>query len=129
MCETEFVLRLGSDCSGYNAAGLALEQIGVKYTDAFLSDIDPHVRKVLRKNFPTIGALYKDATTRDVDATPAVDLYTAGFPCQPYSSQGCHGGHKDHRGGPIVQAILQYLRQRKPRAFVLENVWVGRATS
>lgn len=116
------MLRLGSDCSGYNAAGLALENIGVKYTDVFLCDIDPHVRKVLRKSFPNLGAMYKDITARHLDATPTVDLYTAGFPCQPYSSQGRRGGQHDQRGKPIVDAILQYLRHRHPRAFVLENV-------
>lgn len=118
----DFVLRLGSDCSGYNAAGLALERLGVQYNDVFLSDIDPKVQKVLTANFTGIGTMYTDVTKRDNSSTPKVDLYTAGFPCQPYSVQGQHCGEGDNRGKPVVTAIINYLQYQRPRAFVLENV-------
>ena len=42
---------MGSDCTGYNAAGLAMEAIGVPYEDVFASDISAPVRAVLRENF------------------------------------------------------------------------------
>lgn len=111
---------MGSDCTGYNAAGLAMEAIGVPYEDVFASDISAPVRAVLRENF-SIKEVFADCTTR---ATPAAaaDFYTAGFPCQPYSSMGKNKGKTDPRGSRIVDSILEHIRTRMPTAFVLENV-------
>ena len=44
-------MRLGSDCTGYNSAGLALEALHVKYKSVFASDIDAQVRRVIKENF------------------------------------------------------------------------------
>lgn len=88
----------------------------------FSSEINASARQVLRANFrPDI--LYKDLRTRHLPSVPEVDLYVAGFPCQPFSSAGHRQGFADSQGrGAIFQFLYQYLRAKRPRAFVFENV-------
>ena len=51
------------------------------------------------------------------------DLYVAGFPCQPFSSEGSHGGLSDKHGrGIVIFAIIEYLKHNFPVCFLLENV-------
>lgn len=52
---------------------------------------------------------------------PNFDLLCAGFPCQPFSQVGQHGGFKDLRGQLIFE-VVRVLKDKKPKAFVLENV-------
>lgn len=47
--------------------------------------------------------------------------FTAGFPCQPYSVAGLHGGLDDPRG-VVVFAIIKYIQRVRPRIVILENV-------
>ena len=45
----------------------------------------------------------------------------AGFPCQPFSSQGDNLGELDPRG-TLVWEVLKYIKRTGPEAVVLENV-------
>ena len=50
-------------------------------------------------------------------------LFTAGFPCQPFSSNGLQQGQHDEQGrGRVIEDIVFYLGRAPPKAFVLENV-------
>ena len=52
-----------------------------------------------------------------------VELYVAGFPCQPFSSSGSREGTEDKLGrGSIFKYIFRYISKRRPRVYVLENV-------
>ena len=64
---------------------------------------------------------YDDCMLRDNQKTPSVDVYVAGFPCQPFSSAGKNNGINDARGN-IFDGIFDYIRRRTPTIFVLENV-------
>ena len=64
---------------------------------------------------------YNDITKRNHDKTPYVDLYVAGFPCQAFSLAGKRKGFEDTRG-TLFFDLLQYLKAKKPKYFVLENV-------
>lgn len=116
-------LRMGSDCTGYNSASLAAEALGLDYIDVFASDIDPKCRAVLEANFRGLTAenVWWDCMRRHPLITPVCDVYTAGFPCQSFSTEGLHRGEEDPRGR-VIWSILEYIKQRKPRIFVLENV-------
>jgi DNA (cytosine-5)-methyltransferase 1 len=47
----------------------------------------------------------------------------AGFPCQPYSIAGLRQGLHDEKGrGQVFLSMLEILRKKKPKAFLLENV-------
>jgi DNA (cytosine-5)-methyltransferase 1 len=55
------------------------------------------------------------------EAVPEHDVLTGGFPCQPFSSAGKKEGVRDARG-TLFQLIVEVLKSRRPRYFVLENV-------
>ena len=52
---------------------------------------------------------------------PKVDLFTAGFPCQPFSVAGLGNGLEDCRSQPLL-ACLAYIRRVRPRVAIMENV-------
>jgi DNA (cytosine-5)-methyltransferase 1 len=49
------------------------------------------------------------------------DVLMAGFPCQPFSQAGLRMGFEDTRG-TLFHDIAIILKERKPKAFLLENV-------
>jgi len=54
---------------------------------------------------------------------PKFDVLVAGFPCQPYSIAGLRQGLDDEKGrGQVFLSMLEILRKKKPKAFLLENV-------
>jgi len=117
------VLKYGSDCSGIEAPYIALsELIGtmVDIDHKFSCDNDPNVREMISVNFsPQI--IYEDVFTRDQDDVPEVDIYTAGFPCQTFSTAGKRDGFGDDRG-IVFFAILDYIILKRPKIVILENV-------
>ena len=68
--------------------------------------------------------VYADAAKKGEAAkAPEVDIYTAGFPCQPWSSEGKRRGFEDPSGqGRVFFHIATYIKERRPKAFLLENV-------
>ena len=58
-----------------------------------------------------------------LNCAPPCDVLLGGFPCQPFSIQGSGAGTKDTKGrGVIVDGILNYVKKRRPRIVILENV-------
>jgi len=116
------VIKVGTDCSGMEAPIQALQNLKVKVDHKFSCDIDGNARKTIAANFPH-GMMYEDLTKRDNKEAPKVDVYVAGFPCQPFSSAGKMQGFRDKSGrGKIFYDVLDYIRQKRPRVFILENV-------
>lgn len=52
---------------------------------------------------------------------PDFDVLLAGFPCQPYSIAGYRDGLKDERGQVFFE-VLRIIKDKQPRAILLENV-------
>jgi site-specific DNA-cytosine methylase len=106
---------VGTDCSGLEAPLLALRRLGFSNINhKFSSEIDDKVRAVLSANFhPEV--LYRDIRDRDPHSTAEVDLYVAGFPCQPFSSSGSRHGFLDPDGrGTVFRHIYGYIRAKEP---------------
>jgi len=115
-------ISIGTDCSGMEAPVQAMRNLGVKYEHAFSCDICKFARATIEANFPH-GRMYEDVTTRDNTTAPAVDVYVAGFPCQPFSSAGLRQGFSDLRGrGTIFFDVRDYIDKQRPKVFFLENV-------
>ncbi len=117
-------ITVGSDCSGLDSVMVALNQmgLGVRVKLQFCSDNDPTCQAFLQaKHKP--HRFYTDVVGKDITGIPRVDIYSAGFPCQPWSSDGKGQGRRDKHGrGKIFDHIVAYITERLPKAFLLENV-------
>jgi DNA (cytosine-5)-methyltransferase 1 len=93
---------------------------GVSLKTLWANDICDKACDVYRHRFG--GSELTEGDIRVVaDRIPEHDLLTAGFPCQPFSSAGKKRGIRDPRG-TLFQTVVDILKSRHPRLFVLENV-------
>ena len=114
------MISIGTDFSGIGSPEQALIKLGVKHISNFACDYDKYAKQSYLANYkPKI--FYDDITKRDHKQTPYVDLYVAGFPCQAFSTAGKRKGFQDTRG-TLFFDLLQYLKEQKPKYFILENV-------
>eukprot|EP00959_Pyramimonas_sp_CCMP1952_P066655 1391589-Pyramimonas_sp.AAC.1 len=113
------------DCVGMNSVAHALRGLGCNHKCLAVSDIDPIVQAFWFANFADGQCrFFPDLTKRDkawLVAQGEIDVYTAGFPCQPFSASGLHGGADDPRAACIAH-IISYIQSGMPRTFILENV-------
>jgi DNA (cytosine-5)-methyltransferase 1 len=63
---------------------------------------------------------FNDLTELDMLQLPKVDIITAGYPCQPFSTSGSRKGADDERH--LWPHILKIISQVRPQFVVLENV-------
>merc|ERR1711935_1258305 len=102
---------IGTDCSGMEAPIQAIRNLPVKYQHKFSCDVNKDARATIEANFPH-GIMYKDLTKRNNKTAPYVDIYIAGFPCQPFSTAGLQQGFGDKRGrGEIFFKVLDYIQK------------------
>ena len=113
-------ITIGSACSGWSSELFSLDRLGVKYTSCFACDNNPQV-KALSQSLHKHHFWYDDATSLDFIASPTVDLFFAGFPCQPFSKAGANLGLTDDRG-IVVLHLVRWLGLHKPKVFLFENV-------
>lgn len=85
----------------------------------FACEIDEAAARQYQANFGMVPA--GDITQLAGGEIPEHDLLLAGFPCQPFSIIGKRDGLRDSRG-TLIYEIARILTERRPRAFVLENV-------
>lgn len=103
--------------SGLGGFRLALEDLGGKCV--FSSDIDEKARETYFQNFNEYPK--GDITKIHEKDIPEHDILCAGFPCQPFSLAGRRLGFEDARG-TLFFDVLRILKEKKPSAFILENV-------
>ena len=100
---------------------MALENLGLRIVHKFSCDSDPHVQTVAAANFAP-EHYFKDITQwNNKEHDLRVDVYVAGFPCQPFSGKGNGKGTEDDRGR-IVHHVIRYINDWTPKVFILENV-------
>ncbi len=101
------------------ATEMVCKEKKIKAECVFSSDIDPDAQNVYQVNFgeqPT-----GDITQVDARTIPDHDILFGGFPCQAFSIIGDGKGFDDTRG-TLFFDIARILAEKKPKAFVLENV-------
>jgi DNA (cytosine-5)-methyltransferase 1 len=125
----EGILRVGTDCSGIEAPIQALRQLKIPFKHVFSSEIDKYCIQSIKANYhPEIIFGDKDGpfpegdiTKRNIEDVPDIDLYVAGFPCQPFSMAGKRKGFNDKRGN-VFWSCLEVIEKKQPKYFILENV-------
>ncbi|HHH53991.1 MAG TPA: DNA (cytosine-5-)-methyltransferase [Bacteroidetes bacterium] len=90
-----------------------------EYHCVFSSEIDEHAGEMYQANYN--DTVFKDITKIDEKEIPTHDVLLAGFPCQPFSIAGEKKGFNDTRG-TLFFDIERILKEKKPKAIVLENV-------
>ncbi len=118
-----------SDCSGLDGGALALRSL-TKHVHLFGSEINPDYREIFQMVHPGVK-VFPDVCGRNHSAellpltrkllVSDILIYSAGFPCQPYSRQGRRGGEHDTRSMPIWD-ILKSVNVMLPDVVLLENV-------
>ena len=98
-----------------------MENLGVKVQHVFSCDSHAGVKAVATTNFHPTTYFDNVQTRNNKKYKLGVDLYVAGFPCQPFSAQGKGEGARDPRG-LIIKSIARYIHECRPKAFLLENV-------
>lgn len=85
----------------------------------FSSEWDQFAQKTYAVNFGETPS--GDITKIDSSSIPDFDILLGGFPCQPFSSAGLKKGFADTRGTLFFE-IERIIRDKRPKAFLLENV-------
>lgn len=85
----------------------------------FSSEWDRFAQKTYKANFGETPQ--GDITKIEASAIPDFDVLLGGFPCQPFSSAGLKKGFADTRGTLFFE-IERILKEKRPKAFLLENV-------
>lgn len=85
----------------------------------FSSEIDKFAIKTYEANFGETPC--GDITKVKESDIPFHDILIGGFPCQAFSQAGKKRGFADTRG-TLFFDIARILKEKKPRAFLLENV-------
>lgn len=88
-------------------------------TCVFSSEWDQFAQKTYKVNFGETPS--GDITQIESTDIPDFDILLGGFPCQPFSSAGLKKGFADTRGTLFFE-IERIMRDKRPKAFLLENV-------
>ncbi|MCL2752537.1 MAG: DNA (cytosine-5-)-methyltransferase [Defluviitaleaceae bacterium] len=94
-------------------------QLTGKVKSVFSSEIDSFAIKTYKSNFGETP--YGDITLIDEKSVPDHDILVGGFPCQAFSMAGKKLGFEDTRG-TLFFDIARILKEKRPKAFLLENV-------
>lgn len=112
--------------AGIGGIRLPFQELGGKCV--FSCEWDSFAQKTYRMNYgeTPVG----DIRSVSSEAIPDFDVLLAGFPCQPFSlagvskkkSMGRATGFEDKTQGTLFFEVARIIRDKQPRAFLLENV-------
>ena len=114
--------RIAELCAGYGGLALGLSMAGVAEEVIFLSEIDKWASRVLAERFPlpNLGDIKGIDWENTRHRYGPIDILTAGYPCQPFSTAGRRLGEEDPRH--LWPFVAEAIRVVRPRLAFLENV-------
>ena len=94
----------------------------------FSSEWNKYAKKTYDANFGEVP--FGDITKIDESKIPDHDILVGGFPCQPFSiagvskknSLGKNHGFLDETQGTLFFDVCRIIKEKRPKAFLLENV-------
>ena len=122
--------RVGTDFSGIDCVILGMIKYNIPYQHIFSNDINKFCIQQIKANYKPLILFgdpegpYPDGNVknRDHSKLPDIDLYVAGFPCQPHSAAGKKQGLNDSIRGDLFYSCIEVIKIKKPKVFILENV-------
>lgn len=109
--------------AGLGGFHIALQALGGD--GVFAAEWDPTLNALYEANFGIKAWSDINDLNSDEDIIREIadhDVLAAGFPCQPFSKAGDQLGFADTAQGSLFFKVLQILRVKAPRRFILENV-------
>lgn len=114
--------------AGVGGIRLGFEQHGGQCV--FTSEWNKFSQQTYRENFPDDHGIAGDITAVEARDIPDHDVLLAGFPCQPFSiagvskknSLGKAHGFECETQGTLFFDVARIIKEKRPRAFLLENV-------
>lgn len=104
--------------AGIGGIRLGFESVGGKCI--FSSEFDEDACKTYQANFGEHPA--GDITKIEASTIPDFDILLGGFPCQAFSIIGKKEGFANETCGTLFFEIERILKEKHPKAFMLENV-------
>lgn len=112
--------------AGIGGMRLAYENVGGRCV--YSNEWNKYSQQTYYANFGEQPA--GDITQVDAKSIPDHDILVAGFPCQPFSiagvskkvSMGRKTGFEDKTQGTLFFDVCRILKEKRPKAFMLENV-------
>lgn len=114
--------------AGIGGIRLAFESIGGECV--FTSEWDSYAQRTYMANFGDHHPISGDITQISANEVPNHDVLLAGFPCQPFSIAGVSKknalgrahGFADETQGTLFFDVARIIAEKRPKAFMLENV-------
>lgn len=106
--------------AGYGGAHFGFKRAGIPHEVVGFSEIDTYADYIYKLNHGEIPN-FGDITKISPDSLPDFDVFTGGFPCQPFSQAGTRLGELDTRG-TLFHDIIRICSIKKPKVILLENV-------
>ena len=126
------ILRVFEGFAGYGGGSFALRKLkelhpDFEYEVVGYSEIDKYASELFDLNHKNKYGEniknYGDIAKIDPKDLPDFDLFTGGFPCQPFSTAGMQKGEEDPYGrGTLFQHIMRICKEKKPKYVLMENV-------
>ena len=126
------MIRIFESFAGYGGASFGFKRLkenipNINYEIIGYSEIDKFACALYDANHKDNNGNYiknwGDITKINPDNLPDFDMFTGGFPCQPFSSAGLQMGDMDIYGrGDMLYHIIRICKVKKPKYLLLENV-------
>lgn len=126
------IIRVFEGFAGYGGASFGLKRLkeampNIEYRVVGYSEFDKFASSLFDANIKDKNGKpiknWGDITMIDPYKLPDFDLFTGGFPCQPFSSAGMQLGTEDPYGrGAMLGHIIRICQVKRPKYILLENV-------
>ena len=107
-------------CAGIGGGRIGLENLGMSCLG--YSEIDKDAEITYKHFFGNNEKNFGDLTKINPDDLPGFDFLIGGFPCQTFSIIGNRCGLRDKERGQVIYGLINLLKAKDVKYFILENV-------